>query len=461
VRRRDPAEAPLGVDGGEVALPLETRLLYSSGSLGSEALLQAMGAWLLYFYAPPSGAGLERLLPVGLAGPLIFVAKLAQAAEDPVVGWWSDRTRSRLGRRLPFILGATPFWALFAFLLFVPPHHAGTGVTGLYLVVVLELMFLFSTLSGGPYDSLMPEVARTRGDRLSIVGMRVYFGAAGGLVGLVGAGLIVDHVGFAEMAAAVALLALVFRYVGTLGVWRQARTSRAPAQLPLREALRTTFANDQFLVFLPSFVLFQLGLQMLLGVLPYYAKSILQARHIGTWVSILTAVAIGTMLVSVQFFARYARRRSKRKAFLTAMLGCVLTFPLLAIPGLFPGVPASAQVIAVTALAGLPIAGVYLFPQALTADIVEYDTARTGMRREGMYFGSQNFVQQMATALAPLFLSGFLLLGSSAGHPLGIRLVGPAAGLVVLIGALVFRRYTLPDQGFTTGPAPSRLGPAG
>jgi glycoside/pentoside/hexuronide:cation symporter, GPH family len=146
----------------ESALPLRTKLLYSSSSLGSEALLQSLGAWLLYFYAPPRGADLERLLPIALAGPLIFASKLLQAFEDPVIGWWSDRTRSRLGRRLPFVLGATPFWALFAFLLFTPPRHAGTGPTAVYLVISLELMFLFGTLSGGPWDSLLPEIARTR-----------------------------------------------------------------------------------------------------------------------------------------------------------------------------------------------------------------------------------------------------------------------------------------------------------
>lgn len=426
-------------------LPLRTRLLYASSSLGGEALTQSRSQWLLYFYAPPSSAQLERLLPLGLAGPLLTAGRLIQAFEDPLIGWWSDRTRSRLGRRLPFILGATPFWALFSFLLFAPPA-AGTAVTAAYLVVVLELMFLFSTLSGGPYESLLPEIASTSGDRVSIVGIRVYFGAAGGLAGLVGAGLLVDHAGFKAMAIVMAVLALVFRYVGACGVWRHASRTQPPAEIPLRQSLRTTFANEQFRFFLPSFVLFQLGLQMLLGVLPFYVKAVLHAKHTGTWSGVLTAVAIGAMLTVVPVFARFARRTSKRKAFRVAMLGSALTFPLLGVAGLVPGVPTAAQVVAVMALAGLPIAGVYLFPAAITADIIDYDAARTGMRREAVYYGAQNFVEKLSTSLGPAFLSGLLLLGGSADDPLGVRLVGPAAGLIVLIGYLVFRSYDLPDE---------------
>jgi GPH family glycoside/pentoside/hexuronide:cation symporter len=429
----------------EASLPRRRKLLYASSSLGGEALTQSRSQWLLYFYAPPRTSDLERLLPRELAGPLLTVGRLLQAFEDPLVGWWSDRTRSRLGRRLPFILGATPFWALFAFLLFTPPD-AGTVATAFYLVVTLELMFLFGTLSGGPYESLLPEIARTSDDRVSIVGMRVYFGAAGAAAGFFGAGLLIDHAGFAAMAAVMALLALVFRYAGTAGVWEQARSSRAAADIPLRDALRATFANDQFRFFLPSFVLFQLGLQMVLAVLPFYAEAVLGAEETGTWVGALTAVAIAVMVLTIRPLARFAHRTSKRHAFRLAMAGSALVFPLLSVAGLIPGVPAEAEVVAVMVLAGPPIAGVYLFPAALTADIVDYDASRTGLRREAMYYGAQNFVEKLSTSLGPAILAGLLLLGDSAENTLGLRLVGPVAGAVVFVGFLIFRRYDLPDH---------------
>jgi Na+/melibiose symporter-like transporter len=162
-------------------------------------------------------------------------------------------------------------------------------------------------------------------------------------------------------------------------------------------------------------------------------------------------------LLTVPVYQRYAQRHSKRRAYRLAMAVGVVTFPLLALGGVIPGVPVEAQAIVLLALAGLSLAGVFLFPAALTADIVDYDTSLTGMRREASYFGSQNFVEKTATSFAPLLVSLMLLLGNTAGDPLGVRLVGPFAALLVLTGLWIFRGYDLSDdvRAQTVGAAPS------
>lgn len=420
-------------------LPRRTRLLYASASLGGEALSQSRAAWLVFFYNEE-----RELLSLAVLGPLLFAARLLEAFDDALVGWWSDRTRSRLGRRLPFVLGATPFWALFAVLIFIPP--SGSAAAALWLFVTIELMFLFSTLAAGPYEALLPEIARTSDERVRISGARVYFGAVGGLVGLAGGGLIVDYLGYRAMAIVMATILLVSRYVGLWGVWRVASRTQPPAMLSLRESLRASFANVHFRRFLPSFVLFQVALQLLLGTLPFYVEEILGREDEGTWVAVLTAVAIGVTLASVPVLARSARRSSKRRVFGRSMLLAAAVFPLLAVAGFVPGVPREVQIVAYMALAGLPIAGVFLFPAALTADIVDYDETQTSMRREATYYGAQNFVEKTATSVSPLLLALVLLLGDTAEDPLGLRLAGPLAGLIVLAGYLVFRRYELPDD---------------
>jgi GPH family glycoside/pentoside/hexuronide:cation symporter len=428
-----------------VALPLRTKLLYACASLGGEALGQSRGLWLLYYYAPPEDAEREALLPLGLVGVLLFAARLLETFDDALIGYWSDRTRSRLGRRIPFVLASTPFAALFAVLLFTPPE-AGTAGTALYLFVVLELFFFAGTLSGGPYEALLPEIAKTSRDRVSVVGVRVYFGIGGGAIGLVASGLIVDRYGFPAMALVMASLLLAGRYIGIAGVWKRTRRDDPPADIPFRDAVRATFANRYFVLFLPTFVLFQIGLQMLVGVLPFYVDAVLGVEEEGTWVAVLTAVAIGSMALSVPLFARLAARRSKRQAYSTAMLAAALLFPVLFVAGFIPGLPKEAQILATMVLVGAPLAGVYLFPAALTADLIDYDSTRTGLRREATYYGMQNFVEKTATSLAPLLLTSLLLLGRSEDDPLGIRLVGPVAGLVVFLGYLLFRGYDLADE---------------
>jgi putative effector of murein hydrolase LrgA (UPF0299 family) len=68
------------------------------------------------------------------------------------------------------------------------------------------------------------------------------------------------------------------------------------------------------------------------------------------------------------------------------------------------------------------------------------------MRREATYYQLHSFVEQVATSLAPAILAGLLLLGSTSSNTIGVRLVGPVAGLLVLAGYLVFRRYDLSDD---------------
>jgi glycoside/pentoside/hexuronide:cation symporter, GPH family len=421
-------------------MPLRAKLMYASSSFGGEALTQSRNALLIYFYSEASG-----VLNAFTVGVILAVARLLETVDDGLVGFWSDRTTSRFGRRAPFIILATPFWALFSFLLFTPPESSAAAA-GAYLFVVIELYFLASTLSGGPYEALLPEIAPESEERVSIVGLRVYLGAAGAALGLVGGFLLVDVIGYAGMAATLAVVALSFRYVGLAGAWPYASKAAEPAQLGLREALSVTFRNRYFLLFLPAFALFQLGFQMLLAVLPFLIEATLEIDEIGNWGAALTAIALGTMVAVIPVMTRLSKRTSKRAAYRRSLLAAVAVFPVLAFAGFLPGIPPEAQLVAAMVVVGIPIAGNYLFPAPLTADIIDYDSLQTGVRREATYYGAQNFVEKTTSALTPLLVGALLLLGSTTEEPLGMRLVGPVAGLLVLVAWLAFRRYDLPDD---------------
>jgi glycoside/pentoside/hexuronide:cation symporter, GPH family len=433
-------------------LSRRVELLWASHGVGTEALLQSRNVWLIYFYAPPESAGRGALLSLGTVSLLLFLGKLIEAFDDTLIGHWSDRTQSRLGRRLPFILGATPLWALFAFLIFVPPRDASGPAVAIWFFVTLQCFHMFATLSTGPYEALLPELARTSAARVRMVGYRVSFGVLGAAIGLVGSGLLVERFGFGVMAALMAGLALLGRYLGMASVWTQARASRPVATLPLRAALRATFSNRGFLLLLPSTMLFGAGLAMLVGLLPYYVHAVFGAEREGLWVALLTAVVIGAMAGSIPLFAALARRTSKQHAYRVAMLGAVGTLPLIAIGGFLPGVPLLPQVLLVMALVGVPLAGVFLFPGALVADICDHDARRTGARREATFYGAREFAEKTAASLAPLLLALVLMLGNSSADPLGIRLAGPLAASLVLGGYLIFRHYDLPEDVEITTP---------
>ena len=285
----------------------------------------------------------------------------------------------------------------------------------------------------------MPEFARTSDDRVSLSGWRVYFGVIGAGVGLIGSGLLISHFGFGAMAVVMALLALTGRYVGVAAVWKRARRDTPATPLSFATTLRFTVANTPFLVFLLSFVLFSTALAMVIGLLPFYVTSVLHQTDTGVWSSLLTAVGLGAMVLAIPLFSWIARRTSKAQAYLYAMLASSVAFPVLFFAGSLPGISPEVQALAALVIVGAPLAGVYLFPGPIIADLCDAEARQLGVRREGMFFSAQSFMDKVTEAFAPLLLGFILLLGDSPTNALGVHLVGPAAGLVVLIGYILFR----------------------
>lgn len=453
---RSPASAP--------PLPRRVRVLYSSAGVAGSTLSQAWALWLIYFYAPPGDADIATRIPeVGgldprvVLGITLTLARLIEAVDDPLIAYWTDRTRSRWGRRVPFVLFGTPWWCLLFVLLFTPPAEGSAIINVVYIFVLAQLFFLLNNLAGAAMEALLPHIARRNADRVSVASMQVVFGVAGAVIGLSLSSLLVDLVGFVGMSAVIAAISLATRYVALAGSWRYAVTDATPARAGVRRAFRATFTNPNFLAYLPSFVSFQIGVQMLTALLPFFVAAALGdaellgltgADNEGTFIFLLTVMVIGGMLAGVPLFASLARRRGTARTYRAAMLGAAAYFPLLFFAGYLPGIPALPQALLAIALAGVPMAGVFLFPNVLTADIADDSARLTGTRREAMFYGSQNMVEKFATSFAPLLFALVLLAGDSAADPLGVRLVGPIAGLLVLAGYLSFRSYNLsaPDE---------------
>ena len=438
-------------------LPVVNKLLYTADLVGTQAMAQSRHLWLLFFLAPPVDEGTASAVPAVSVGPLdidprVFIGivltagRVIEAIDDPIVGWWSDRTRSRWGRRIPFILFGTPFYAFFFALLWLTPWGDSNYLNAIYLFVVLELFFLATTLTGGPYEALLPEIAPGHRDRMSIVAWQFYFGIAGAVAGLVLSGLIKDQFGFFAMGSIFALMALASRYAGLGGVWRHAPRETPAADIELGAAFTATLRNKQFLYFLPTFVFYQLAVSMVISWLPFFVTAVLERENEGAVTSMLTAVALSAMVLSA--FGRCGSWATARASGGSTRLACSArrsTCRSSFFAGFLPIAPKLAQGIAFAFLAGIPMAGVNLLPRAITADITDYDHIRTGMRREGVFYATQNLFEKIGSSFSPLALAIVLKLGDTTANPLGLRMVGPVAGAVAFLGYWLFRGYRLPS----------------
>jgi glycoside/pentoside/hexuronide:cation symporter, GPH family len=137
-------------------LPGRIRFSYGLASIAGNAISQTGSLWLVYFYAPPSDATIAaRVSDAGgidariLLGATLTLARLIEALDDPLIGYWTDRTRSRWGRRLPFIVVFTPFWALFFVFFFLPPV-AEASTANLVLLALAFYALSTAPLSTAP-----------------------------------------------------------------------------------------------------------------------------------------------------------------------------------------------------------------------------------------------------------------------------------------------------------------------
>ena len=124
-------------------LPLLNKMLLASDHIGLQAINYFRQTWVLFFLVPPLGEGIAKVPDVSVlgldidarvfAGFLIFSGRFVDAFTDPLIGWWSDRTHSRWGRRIPFILFSTPFYALFAAMIWFLPSEEASLWNAIYL----------------------------------------------------------------------------------------------------------------------------------------------------------------------------------------------------------------------------------------------------------------------------------------------------------------------------------------
>ena len=165
-------------------LNFTTKLAYGSGDMGPAIAANVLAFFLLYFFTNVAG------LPAGLAGSILAIGKIGDAINDPIAGILSDRTRTRWGRRIPWMLfGAIPF-GIFFFLQWIVPKFSddpGTNNWGLfiYYIAIATLFNLAYTAVNLPYTALTPELTQDYNERTSLNSFRFAFSIGGSILSLV------------------------------------------------------------------------------------------------------------------------------------------------------------------------------------------------------------------------------------------------------------------------------------
>jgi GPH family glycoside/pentoside/hexuronide:cation symporter len=417
-----------------------------SGQFGISLLNQVLIMWAMYSYAPPPDRGLPQLLPVGLTGVALFVARFFDLLNDPFIAYFSDRHRSRWGRRKPFIAVGAPLGGLFFLLIFFPPVPHVSAWNMVYLTSMVALYFSFYSMVAIPYTALLPEIAVTLQDRLSLsVGLAACM-MIGSVAGMLGSPILMEKAGFRIMAL-VCGVAAVLGFVPTLaGVRERVRVTDDYSRLHFLDSIRSTLANKAFLVYTVAIFSFQLGWNILTASMTYLVVVLMRLDEVD--VGKVLGLSFVAMVVSIPLARPLATKLGKKTLMGIALAGLGISLFLLAFVGLdwmpiSPAVQGTTLVIIVGSMFAITL----VLDNALIADIIDYDEKLTGLRREGMYNGVKTMIFKVAVGLG-FAINGLLMqqFGYSRENDLGVRLLGPVSGVFLLAAAVFWRYYPLTDQ---------------
>lgn len=400
--------------------PLSTQLLWSSGSIASGAIFNAMALFSLYFMTSVLG------ISAALAGTLLLVTKLYDAVTDPIMGSISDRTTHRWGPRRPYVLyGAIAMGISFA-LFFNLPAIEGPGMI---VVAVLALLFYSTcyTVFAVPYLAMPPSVAPTYDSRAQLMSFRVAFLVLGVLIGSVGGPKIVAWGG--SGSDGYALLGIVIGALATLtGLGAFFGTRRVNETIEITNdggkatdmalaALRNVaavFRNAPFRL-LTLVKLLQLAvLAVALASTPYFFSLVL-GRGVNDISNYLLTFSL-TGLASLVFWRFAIARYGKRNIYMISIAGYGLAMAswILWQPG-----EAETFFYLRAVVIGFLSNGTLLCALSLLPDTMEYDQLASGENRSGVMSGVFTTVEKISGALGP-FIVGIALQASGlvAGSPL-------------------------------------------
>jgi len=360
------------------------KLAYSFGSMGAGLPENAFTAWALYLYVDKLG------FPQQLFATAMLIYTIWNCINDPLFGYWSDRTHTRWGRRIPYIVLGTLPLALAFYLIWVPPAGMSTPALFWYYLAVIFAFDGFYTIVIINWTSLYPETFSSTSDRSTVNAWRQAVGILGAMAGLAATPLIVAKLGWRGMGIIFGAVTALSIFVSLLG---SKENMHAPGEpLALGPAIRNTLANRSFL----TFVMFNLFVNSVIvlvpQVIPFFAKYVLRISDSQS--SLIMAPIFIVAMVTQIFWSKVVIRRGVRT---TAIIACVL-FGLTLLPlGLVRTMP---QAITGFAIVGVGLGALLLVSDIMVADICDEDYLKTHTRREGMYYGVNALIIRMSVAIS-------------------------------------------------------------
>ncbi len=453
-------------------LSRKTKLFYGAGDFGFSLTDTTIG--VLYVIFLPDMVG----IPVKYAGWVFLIGRIWDFVNDPLMGYISDRTRTRWGRRRPFLLfGFIPFaiafsllwidytqWELFTRVQSVVQgvinggSQEAFGITALIFYATAYIIYeTIATLVYMPYFALTPELTLDYDERTDLTTYRMFFSIFAGLIGFVvpfeligkttpenAPNALIVGIAFGVASA----LPLLLTFFGT----KERKEFIHQEQPNLKKSIKAAFGNRIFVFTMFIFLFTWAALNLVQSMLAFFIEYRLGRE--GDF-SIIAGVVFVTAMITLPLWEWLSRHYDKRRAYIIGMI--FLSVVLTTLAFINPDVKMSV-ILFLAFLAGIGVSAVHVLPWSMIPDAVEVDELKTGNRHEGMYYSLVILLRKIATAIAlpsmfwildaSGFVSNALVQTPSATRAI-IGLTGPGPSLFMFLGILFAMFYPLSREEHT------------
>ncbi len=425
-------------------VPLATIVFYSLPGAALGFTFMLTGVYLLKYAAD------VLLIAPGVMGTIYGLSRIWDAVTDPIAGYLSDRTSSRLGRRRSWLLAsALPIGLGFA-MIWSPPLDLTGAAQVAWMGAGVFIYFTGTTVFSVPHESLGAELSTDHHERTRVFGVKTAIGMSGSLLGLGGMALLIasdEPRRVASSLVIVAVSALLLLIVLAVARVKERPEYQGRGSKRILGAFRDVAANPHAAVLLLVFFIENFGTALLSLLIPFVMQYVLDMKDLTT---VFIAIYFVPALLFIPVWIRLSRVFGKKRLWVFSMSMMTLAFCGL----FFVGEGDWLLISALGLVAGVGGGCGQVVGPSIQADVIDYDEYRTGERKEGAYFAVWNFMRKSAYGIAAM-LSGVMLTAvgfepnavQSEQARLGMRvLFSVVPGCCYLIGTLAFLRFRLGER---------------
>lgn len=417
---------------------------FGMGSFSQWFINSAFNVWVFAFYFIAVG------LPISYILAAYVIWTIWNALNDPLLGYISDRTHTKWGRRKPFIILGTIPILIIEIILWIPPTDSHF-ITFIYLLIMLICFDTFYTMITF-FDALFPELYVSVEERAEVNTIKQILATLGLLMAFLIPGIFIGDLTIKEGYLINGFVTSVIIGISLFIAIKWGVKEREEFKLDHKqefgyfEGLKKAFKNRGFVLYTIMFFLYEYVLLVLATVTPLYALHVL-----GITDTLLISLLLGVMFIvavlTVVIWMKLDLRWGSRKAYAVA----IIVYFIATIPNLF--ITSYTLALIMVIFMGFGFGGMLYFIYLIVADPIDDDELKTGVRREGTFFGITNFFMRLAMILSIVTISlvftstGWETYTANPGADIifGIRalmVIFPGIALGITLICLYFYPYT-------------------